>query len=296
MNEELIEKAQQAYDNGHYDQAVALMEEAYLKNKNFHNNYYLFKFLKEDQKWVQAVTVANEYLNEYIQNDDYFYQYFDCRLHAGDVLGCFELLNQLDPYLNSTERQILAQKVKLYPSYLSKEQQELKQNVLRKLKYLGGFSIHEQREILNNVNLLNPQELFLNCRSVFLDQDVPCVVRMSLLNTLRKASNNQVKVLNLFNEVIQVDLSKLAPIEELPVYVKIKQQIFDSKKIAEPLKLRMFSEAKMKLFVVYPEIEQIDQNDLIEIALLQTENLSPKGTILNQQINREIDKINDFKI
>ena len=58
----------------------------------------------------------------------------------------------------------------------------------------------------------------------------------------------------------------------------------------------MFSEAKMKLFVVYPEIEQIDQNDLIEIALLQTENLSPKGTILNQQINREIDKINDFKI
>ena len=40
MNKELIEKAQQAYDNGHYDQAVALMEEAYLKNKNFHNNYY----------------------------------------------------------------------------------------------------------------------------------------------------------------------------------------------------------------------------------------------------------------
>ena len=119
---------------------------------------------------------------------------------------------------------------------------------------------------------------------------------MSLLNTLRKVSNNQVKVLNLFNEVIQVDLSNLAPIEELPVYVKIKQRIFDSKKIAEPLKFRMFSEAKMKLFVVYPEIEQIDQNDLVKIALLQTENLSPKGTILNQQINREIDKINDFKI
>ncbi len=130
MNKELIEKAQQAYDNRHYDQAVALMEEAYLKNKNFHNNYYfyLFKFLKKDQKWVQAVTVANEYFNEYVQNDDYFYQYFDCRLHAGDVLECFELLDQLDPYLNSTERQTLAQKIKLYPSYLSKEQQELKQN------------------------------------------------------------------------------------------------------------------------------------------------------------------------
>ena len=296
MNEELVVKAQQAYDNGHYDQAVALMEEAYLKSKNFHNNYCLFKFLKKDQKWVQAVTVANEYLNEYVQNDDYFYQYFDCRLHAGDVLGCFELLDQLDPYLNSTERQTLAQKVKLYPSYLSKEQQELKQNVLRKLKYLGGFSIHEQREILNNIKLLNPQELFLNCRSVFLDQNVPCVVRMSLLNTLRKVSNNQVKVLNLFNEIIQVDLSKLVSIEKLPVYAKIKQQIFDSKKIAEPLKLKMFSEAKMKLFVVYPEIEQIDQNDLLKIALMQTENLSPKGTILNQQINNEIDKINDFKI
>lgn len=296
MNEELIEKAQQAYDNGHYDQAVALMEEVYLKNKNFHNNYYLFKFLKKDQKWIEAVTVANEYLNEYIQNNDYFYQYFDCRLHAGDILGCFELLNRLDPYLNSIERQTLAKKIKSYPSYLSKKQQELKQETLRKLKYLGGFSVREQREILNNIKLLNPQELFLNCKTVFLDKDVPCVVRMSLLNTLRKVSNNQVKVLNLFNEVIQVDLSTLAPIEKFPIYVKIRQQILDSKEIAEPLKLRVFSEAKMKLFTIYPEITKIDQSELLEIALTRRQNLSAKGKILCSKIDEEIDRINDFKI
>lgn len=296
MNEELIEKAQQAYDSGHYDQAVALMEEVYLKNKNFHNNYYLFKFLKKDQKWIEAVTVANEYLNEYIQNNDYFYQYFDCRLHAGDILGCFELLNRLDPYLNSIERQTLAKKIKLYPSYLSKKQQELKQETLRKLKYLGGFSVREQREILNNIKLLNPQELFLNCKTVFLDKDVPCVVRMSLLNTLRKVSNNQVKVLNLFNEVIQVDLSTLAPIEKFPIYVKIRQQILDSKEIAEPLKLRVFSEAKMKLFTIYPEITKIDQSELLEIALTRRQNLSAKGKILCSKIDEEIDRINDFKI
>lgn len=296
MNEELIEKAQQAYDSGHYDQAVALMEEVYLKNKNFHNNYYLFKFLKKDQKWIEAVMVANEYLNEYIQNNDYFYQYFDCRLHAGDILGCFELLNRLDPYLNSIERQTLAKKIKSYPSYLSKKQQELKQETLRKLKYLGGFSVREQREILNNIKLLNPQELFLNCKTVFLDKDVPCVVRMSLLNTLRKVSNNQVKVLNLFNEVIQVDLSTLAPIEKFPIYVKIRQQILDSKEIAEPLKLRVFSEAKMKLFTIYPEITKIDQSELLEIALTRRQNLSAKGKILCSKIDEEIDRINDFKI
>lgn len=296
MNEELIEKAQQAYDSGHYDQAVALMEEVYLKNKNFHNNYYLFKFLKKDQKWIEAVTVANEYLNEYIQNNDYFYQYFDCRLHAGDILGCFELLKRLDPYLNSIERQTLAKKIKSYPSYLSKKQQELKQETLRKLKYLGGFSVREQREILNNIKLLNPQELFLNCKTVFLDKDVPCVVRMSLLNTLRKVSNNQVKVLNLFNEVIQVDLSTLAPIEKFPIYVKIRQQILDSKEIAEPLKLRVFSEAKMKLFTIYPEITKIDQSELLEIALTRRQNLSAKGKILCSKIDEEIDRINDFKI
>lgn len=296
MSKELITKAQRAYDNKHYDQAVALMEEAYLKNKNFHNNYYLFKFLKKDQKWFQAVMVANEYLNEYVQNDNYFYQYFDCRLHAGDILGCFELLNQLDPYLSPTERQTLVKKIKIYPSYLSKKQQELKQETLRRLKYLGGFSVHEQREILNNINLLNPQELFLNCKPILLDKDVPCIVRMSLLDRLRKVSNNQIKVLNLFNKVIQVDLSKLASIEAFPLYTKIKQQIFDSKEIAEPLKLKMFSEAKMKLFVVYPEIEQMNPKELLKIALMQTESLSEKGIILNQQINDEINKINDFKI
>lgn len=296
MNEELIAKAHHAYDDGRYDQAATLMEEVYSKHKNFHNNYCLFKFLKKDQNWNQAVDVANDYLNEYIQNDDYFYQYFDCRLHAGDILGCFALLNRLDPYLDLTERQILNQKLKRYPSYLSKKQQAKKQEILRKLKYLGAYSVHEQRQILNHVKLLNPQELFLNCKSVLLNQDVPCIVRMSLLNTLRTVSNNQVEILNLFKKKIQVDLSNLTSIEDLPLYEKIKQQIFNSKQIAEPLKLKIFSEAKLKLFVVYPEIEKMNQNELLMIALMKTKNLSAQGKILNHQINKEINKINDFKI
>ena len=70
----------------------------------------------------------------------------------------------------------------------------------------------------------------------------------------------------------------------------------DSKEIDEPLKLRMFSEAKVKLFTVYPEIPQMDQNELLEIALMRGENLSAKGKILRSKIDVEIDRINDFKI
>ena len=57
MNEELIEKAQQAYDSGHYDQAVTLMEEAYLKNKKelwFHK-YKGEKLLWQNLKSIQKI-------------------------------------------------------------------------------------------------------------------------------------------------------------------------------------------------------------------------------------------------
>lgn len=296
MNEELIKRARQAYNNKDYDKAILLMEKVYLNQKNFHNNYYLFTFLKKGQEWRQAVNVANEYLIDYIQNDDYFYQYFDCLLHSGNILGSFELLNKLNSYLNSTEKGILERKLKQYPSYLNKKQQQLKQETLRKLKYLGAYSVQEQRRVLKDIKYFNPQELFLNSKSALLDKDVPCVVRMSLLNTLRTVSNNQVVVLNLFEEQITVDLSTLSPIEEMSIYQVIKHQIFDSKQISESLKLKMFSEAKLKLFVIYPEIENLDQDELLKIILTKSEKLSGKEQILNHKINEEINKINDFKI
>ena len=58
----------------------------------------------------------------------------------------------------------------------------------------------------------------------------------------------------------------------------------------------MFSEAKMKLFTVYPEIPQMDQSELLEIALMRGDNLSAKGKILRSKIDAEIDRINDLKI
>lgn len=145
MEQELFKKAREAFENGNYDEAIQLMERLYVDQRTFHNNYFLFKVLKKDQQWERAVKVANEFLKEYIQNNDYFYQYFDCMLHSGDVLGSFKLYLNLKKYLNLEEEQNLQTKLKLYPSYLTKEQQQTKQETLRKLKYLGGYTINEQR-------------------------------------------------------------------------------------------------------------------------------------------------------
>lgn len=296
MEQELFKKAREAFENGNYDEAIQLMERLYVDQRTFHNNYFLFKVLKKDQQWERAVKVANEFLKEYIQNNDYFYQYFDCMLHSGDVLGSFKLYLNLKKYLNLEEEQNLQTKLKLYPSYLTKEQQQTKQETLRKLKYLGGYTINEQRQILSNLKFLNPQELFLNCKSALIDQNVPCIVRMSLLDMVRTVSSVKVEVLDIFEKKITVDLSNLKKLEDTDIFQRIKNEIFDSKKISEPLKLRIFSEAKVKLLVIYPEIENYNYDVLQKIIFSNLNDLDGNLYDLRTRIDKEINKINDFKI
>lgn len=146
------------------------------------------------------------------------------------------------------------------------------------------------------MKFLNPQELFLNCKSALIDQNVPCIVRMSLLDMVRTVSSVKVEVLDIFEKKITVDLSDLKKLEDTDIFQRIKNEIFDSKKISEPLKLRIFSEAKVKLLVIYPEIENYNYDVLQKIIFSNLNDLDGNLYDLRTRIDKEINKINDFKI
>lgn len=293
--DDILSKAQLAYDNHNYKYAIELLEDVYLNHKNFHNNYFLFKSFIKIRRWDLAVNIANDFLLNYVQNDEYFFQYFECMLHSGDIFGSVVFFNKIEPYLNSFEFDCLKQKLKHYSSYLSKEQQKERDEVIHSLKYLGGYSIYKQQQILRNLKLLFPDELLLESSSALLDPDVPCIVRMSIINVLRKVKHGQVKVLNLFLEPVEIELEKLNSIENMLIFKKIKSRILSSNKINEALKPRVIHEIKLKLIVMYSEIEKLDEKIIFQIIFGNNEKKSKIVKKFQRSIVSEIDKINDFK-
>lgn len=290
----ILKKAQLAYDNREYKQAIKMLENVYLSHKNFHNNYLLFKSFVNTHQWGLAVNVANDFWLDYVQNDTYFFQFFECLLRSGNILGGFILFDKIKPYLNSVEKDYLKQNLEHYLDYLSKEQQQRKKEILQSLKYLGGYSIHKQRYVLKNLKLLSPDELLQNSKRALLDSDVPCIVRMSIVDTLRKITHENVRVLNLFLEPVEINLGKILSIDEMQIFTKIKSRILNSCKIAETLKPKLIHEVKLKLIVMYSEISKLDKETIFEIVF-NKDGESHELRKFRDAISREIKKVNDFK-
>ena len=292
--DDILKKAQLAYNNHEYKHAVELLESVYLNRKNFHNNYLLFKGFIKNHQWDLAVNVANDFVLDYIQNDNYFFQYFECLLRSGNILNGFILFNKLKSYLNGFEQDCLEQKLKHYSDYLNEEQRQIKNEVVKSLRYLGGYPIYKQQYVLQNLKLLSPEELLSNSTSALVDSNVPCIVRLSIIDILRKVAQEKVTVLNLFMDPVEVNLGKLQGIEDMQILREIKNRILSSDKIAEALKPKVIHEMKLKLIVMYSELDKLDRETICKIVFESGEKSSEIQKIENI-ISNEIEKVNEFK-
>ena len=294
MNESL-NKALKCLKSHKYQEAVILLEKIYYSQRTRENNYYYFWALFKSHQWKKALMVSNEYLDEYLKDDDKFYQYLDVLIYNGKILSIFKLYKELLPYLNSDEKAIFEDKLKNYDKYLTKDQQELKTRVIKKLKYLGAFDVSEQQKILHYIELLNPQELLLNAANDLKDENVIVLVRMSLLNSLREVQDQPLMVLNYVNQLIKIDPTQLLPLEKTKVYSQLKKEVLNSKKINESLKWKVIEEGKLYLMVLYSNLGDFNNSDLLKIILKPQTALSPSLSKLKQKIKSEINNLENLK-
>lgn len=293
--EELFKIATEKLSEKKYAEAIDLFQQLYMNEPNLENNYRLFQALNTAQKYQDAILVANDYFKDYLKEDIKFFEYLTVLLHAGKIIDVFELFNNLNQYLSDEEKAQFKMKLKHYNDYLNDKQRMKIKEIIRKLKYLGAYSVEEQNKILKQINLLNPQELYLNTKDNLINSDIPVITRASLLDVLRKVSKNNIEFLTFDNRIIKIDLSKLLPIGKFLNYQKLVKMIFDSKKITENLKLKIISEVKLKMMLMYPELDQIPLDVLVKLTLNTDESLNTKELELKKKLDAEINKIDIFK-
>lgn len=286
---ELYFQAEEAYKNKDYTKARKLLEKEYLEKKTFRTNYFLFLVFLKIEDYIAAYETANEYIRQYIIDNEKFKKYQKAAIFAGMNVKLQELSNNIFEYTTESEqKEFDKNQQKLLTDYLNKNS---KLELIKQLSYLGVFPLFQQRKILKDAYGLSVDDFFINTKKILIDSNIHPLLKSNILDDYRKLNLEEtVQYTDYKNAVKILDVRKLKEIEEYKIYKKIYKE-FKQLPIDDFEKDLKWKEIVLKLMVLYPfnDIEQNLEQNLIYILLCNDE-----FKVLNEQELAFSKKLEDY--
>lgn len=275
---ELYFQAEEAYKNKDYTKARKLLEKEYLEKKTFRTNYFLFLVFLKIEDYIAAYETANEYIRQYIIDNEKFKKYQKAAIFAGMNVKLQELSNNIFEYTTESEQKEFDKNQQtLLTDYLNKNS---KLELMKQLSYLGVFPLFQQRKILKDAYGLSVDDFFINTKKILIDSNIHPLLKSNILDDYRKLNLEEtVQYTDYKNTVKILDVRKLKEIEEYKIYKKIYKE-FKQLPMNDFEKDLKWKEIVLKLMVLYPfnDIEQDLEQNLIYILLCNDE-----FKVLNEQ-------------
>lgn len=286
---ELYFQAEEAYKNKDYTKARKLLEKEYLEKKTFRTNYFLFLVFLKIEDYIAAYETANEYIRQYIIDNEKFKKYQKAAIFAGMNVKLQELSNNIFEYTTESEQKEFDKNQQiLLTDYLNKNS---KLELIKQLSYLGVFPLFQQRKILKDAYGLSVDDFFINTKKILIDSNIHPLLKSNILDDYRKLNLEEtVQYTDYKNTVKILDVRKLKEIEEYKIYKKIYKE-FKQLPIDDFEKDLKWKEIVLKLMVLYPfnDIEQNLEQNLIYILLCNDE-----FKVLNEQELAFSKKLEDY--
>lgn len=286
---ELYFQAEEAYKNKDYTKARKLLEKEYLEKKTFRTNYFLFLVFLKIEDYIAAYETANEYIRQYIIDNEKFKKYQKAAIFAGMNVKLQELSNNIFEYTTESEQKEFDKNQQtLLTDYLNKNS---KLELIKQLSYLGVFPLFQQRKILKDAYGLSVDDFFINTKKILIDSNIHPLLKSNILDDYRKLNLEEtVQYTDYKNAVKILDVRKLKEIEEYKIYKKIYKE-FKQLPIDDFEKDLKWKEIVLKLMVLYPfnDIEQDLEQNLIYILLCNDE-----FKVLNEQELAFSKKLEDY--
>ena len=286
---ELYFQAEEAYKNKDYTKARKLLEKEYLEKKTFRTNYFLFLVFLKIEDYIAAYETANEYIRQYIIDNEKFKKYQKAAIFAGMNVKLQELANNIFEYTTESEQKEFDKNQQtLLTDYLNKNS---KLELMKQLSYLGIFPLFQQRKILKDAYGLSVDDFFINTKKILIDSNIHPLLKSNILDDYRKLNLEEtVQYTDYKNTVKILDVRKLKEIEEYKIYKKIYKE-FKQLPINDFEKDLKWKEIVLKLMVLYPfnDIEQDLEQNLIYILLCNDE-----FKVLNEQELAFSKKLEDY--
>lgn len=286
---ELYFQAEEAYKNEDYTKARKLLEKEYLEKKTFRTNYFLFLVFLKIEDYIAAYETANEYIRQYIIDNEKFKKYQKAAIFAGMNVKLQELSNNIFEYtIESEQKEFDKNQQTLLTDYLNKNS---KLELIKQLSYLGVFPLFQQRKILKDAYGLSVDDFFINTKKILIDSNIHPLLKSNILDDYRKLNLEEtVQYTDYKNTVKILDVRKLKEIEEYKIYKKIYKE-FKQLSMDDFEKDLKWKEIVLKLMVLYPfnDIEQNLEQNLIYILLCNDE-----FKVLNEQELAFSKKLEDY--
>lgn len=286
---ELYFQAEEAYKNKDYTKARKLLEKEYLEKKTFRTNYFLFLVFLKIEDYIAAYETANEYIRQYIIDNEKFKKYQKAAIFAGMNVKLQELSNNIFEYTTESEQKEFDKNQQtLSTDYLNKNS---KLELMKQLSYLGIFPLFQQRKILKDAYGLSVDDFFINTKKILIDSNIHPLLKSNILDDYRKLNLEEtVQYTDYKNTVKTLDVKKLKEIEEYKIYKKIYKE-FKQLPMNDFEKDLKWKEIVLKLMVLYPfnDIEQNLEQNLIYILLCNDE-----FKVLNEQELDFSKKLEDY--
>lgn len=286
---ELYFQAEEAYKNKDYTKARKLLEKEYLEKKTFRTNYFLFLVFLKIEDYIAAYETANEYIRQYIIDNEKFKKYQKAAIFAGMNVKLQELSNNIFEYTTESEQKEFDKNQQtLLTDYLNKN---AKLELMKQLSYLGIFPLFQQRKILKDTYGLSVDDFFINTKKILIDSNIHPLLKSNILDDYRKLNLEEtVQYTDYKNTIKTLDVKKLKEIEEYKIYKKIYKE-FKQLPMNDFEKDLKWKEIVLKLMVLYPfnDIEQNLEQNLIYILLCNDE-----FKVLNEQELAFSKKLEDY--
>ncbi|KRN88914.1 hypothetical protein [Ligilactobacillus ceti] len=289
-----LKNAKIAFEQADYLKAKAQLEVLYGENQTFTVNYLLFQVLVQLNELTSAMQIANDYLKEYIADNNKLQAYFEVVVAAGQQIFAWQLLQNLKQYMNDGEiaffKQILEKADMKYQTEHQREVNELK----RQYRYLGVNELVVQRQLVKAAQALDYATYTTITSQLLKDDNINAFIRVNLLDELRKLDYaREVEFVDAFLNCHLLVPSELAELEKMASYQVMQNSLLADTNLTDNQKMLFWKDLTLKMILLYPTNEQFlsSESNWYEILLNdKTCEMSSKETKMRDILEAEVQK------
>lgn len=269
----LYELGEEALENKDFKQAQKYLEQAYQEKRLFKTNYLLFKVLKAQQKHLEASQIADDYLMDYLKDDQKLAEYVSEMVYAGNVRKIETTLELMSSFMTDKEKEHFK---KIFQESLADARKANDVSSLkRQLGHLGALDILSQRKALEKSGVLTIAEFEKEASKNLTDEYVHPLIRAAILDELRNlGSTKQVDYLLFTGDTQKFVPESLKELDDYLMFQRLQELLTNDIDYSEDQKPDLLAELKLKLQLLYPKLTAPfnDPQQLYNV-LLQKENL-----------------------
>ncbi|MDD9138291.1 hypothetical protein H7198_01520 [Fructobacillus sp. CRL 2054] len=253
---QLKEEGLEAFANQNYQQAISLLNEVYENERTFTNNQLFAKALKENGQIDSALTIAQEYVGEYLGKKEDYQFYFDLCLAAGYFIMARRMAMESIFTEDRDERLLQIHEAE---ELAWEERAADIQKTHRQFKHLAGYDVLTQQQIYQDAQTLPVEEFVDAANTVLLDPDCMPIIRVSILTDIQCLElHRKVKYLYIDGkEYTTILCEQPKPLRD-DVYFEARDYLSETVGQEDPVANQMLQEQlRLEMNVLFPQLERV---------------------------------------